>query len=40
MEAGVAKGVSDINMLTTFIINTSTDKGWILDSDSTIHVCF
>jgi len=39
VEEDVTEGVSDTNVLTTSIDNTSTDKGWILDSDSAVHVC-
>jgi len=38
-EADVVEGVLDTYVLTTSIYNTSTDKGWILDSDSVVHVC-
>jgi len=38
-EAGVAEGVSDTYVLTIFIDNTSTAKGWILEFGSTVHVC-
>jgi len=40
-EADVAECVLDFYMLKTSIDNnTFTDKSWILDSDSAIHVCF
>ena len=34
----MAAGVSDAYVLMAFIDNTSTDKGWILDSGSVVHV--
>ena len=39
VETDVAEGVSDTNMLTSSIDNTSTDKDWILDFSSVVHVC-
>ena len=39
IEVGVAEGVSDTYVLTVSIDNTFTDKRWILDSYSTVHVC-
>ena len=39
MKADVAESVSDTYMLTSFIDNTSTDKGWILNSGIAVHVC-
>ena len=38
-ESDVVEGVSDTNVLTTSIDNTSTDKSGILDADSAVHVC-
>ena len=41
-EADIAlSGVEDTEVLIVFYEdNTSQDKSWIFDSDSTVHVCF
>ena len=40
-EADVVSGVSDTEILMAYYVedNTSQDKSWIFDSDSTVHVC-
>jgi len=38
-EAGVAESVLDTYVLAASIDKTSTDKYWILDSDSAVHIC-
>jgi len=35
----VAEGISNTYVLMAFTNNTSTDKNWILDSGSAVHVC-
>ena len=40
MEADVTSSVEDTEILmTSYEDNTSQSKGWIFDSDSTVHVC-
>ena len=41
VEADVGSGVEDTEVLMTSYVedNTSQGKGWIFDSDSTVHVC-